>query len=67
MTVNDLANELGVEERDDLEWKRDASDRDLLRKAVCALAPNVPATIDAPGGSMEPIGYVVLQHAVRLD
>lgn len=29
--------------------------------------PHVPATIDAPRGSMEPIGYVVLQHAVRLD
>jgi chromosome partitioning protein len=29
--------------------------------------PNVPATIEAPGGEMRPIGYVVLQHAVRLD
>jgi hypothetical protein len=66
--VDDLANELGVEERDELEWKRDAPDRDLLRtRAICALAPHVPATIDAPGGSIEPIGYLVLQHAVRLD
>jgi chromosome partitioning protein len=29
--------------------------------------PNVPAAIEAPGGRMQPIGYVVLQHAVRLD
>lgn len=29
--------------------------------------PRVPSTIDAPGGAMEPIGYVVLQHTVRLD
>lgn len=29
--------------------------------------PKVPAGIDAPGGAMSPIGYVVLQHAVRLD
>lgn len=29
--------------------------------------PRVPSGIDAPGGAMEPIGYVVLQHAVRLD
>jgi len=29
--------------------------------------PKVPPTIDAPDGTMRPIGYVVLQHAVRLD
>lgn len=29
----DLADVLGREERDDIEWKRDAEDRDLLRKA----------------------------------
>lgn len=28
---------------------------------------DVGPTIDAPRGSMEPIGFVVLQHAVRLD
>ncbi|MGH9072107.1 MAG: ParA family protein, partial [Acidimicrobiales bacterium] len=29
--------------------------------------PNVPAQIGAPAGEMNPIGYVVLQHTVRLD
>jgi cellulose biosynthesis protein BcsQ len=29
--------------------------------------PKVPASIDAPGGAMQPIGYVVRQHVVRLD
>lgn len=29
--------------------------------------PRVPPTVDAPGGTMNPVGYVVLQHAVRLD
>lgn len=29
--------------------------------------PKVPPGIEAPAGAMEPIGYVVLQHAVRLD
>ncbi|HUP70952.1 MAG TPA: ATP-binding protein [Acidimicrobiales bacterium] len=38
----DLADELGREERDDVEWKRDAEDRGLLRKAVCALANDLP-------------------------
>jgi len=40
--VPDLADELGREERDHIEWKRDADDRDLLRKAVCALANDLP-------------------------
>lgn len=40
--MRDLADELGREERDDVEWKRDADDRDLLRKAVCALANDLP-------------------------
>jgi len=26
-----------------------------------------PADLDMPGGAMKPIGYIVLQHAVRLD
>lgn len=38
----DLADELGRAERDDVEWKRDAQDRDGLRKAVCALANDLP-------------------------
>ena len=29
--------------------------------------PRVPSSIDAPAGTMNPLGYVVLQHAVRLD
>lgn len=29
--------------------------------------PWVPPGLDVPGGTMRPIGYVVLQHAVRLD
>lgn len=38
----DLTDELGHQERDDVEWKRDAGDRDVLRKAVCALANDLP-------------------------
>lgn len=38
----DFADEFGREESDDIEWKRDARDRDLLRKAVCALANDLP-------------------------
>lgn len=40
--MTDLAEELGDIERDDVEWKRDAQDRDLLRKAICALANDLP-------------------------
>jgi ATP-dependent DNA helicase RecG len=40
--VADVADELGLEERDDVEWKRDGDARDLLRKAVCALANDLP-------------------------
>jgi chromosome partitioning protein len=29
--------------------------------------PRVPEGLDVPSGAMRPIGYVVLQHAVRLD
>ena len=29
--------------------------------------PKVPVGLDAPTGAMRPVGYVVLQHAVRLD
>lgn len=38
----DLADELGREERDDIEWNRGGDSRDLLRKAVCALANDLP-------------------------
>ena len=38
----DLALRLGRGERDDVEWKRDGEDRNLLRKAVCALANDLP-------------------------
>lgn len=40
--MSDLYVELGPEERDDVEWKRDGDDRDLVRKAVCALANDLP-------------------------
>jgi len=33
---------MGRVERDNVEWKRDANDRDLLRKALCALANDLP-------------------------
>jgi len=39
--VADLADEFGREERDDVEWKR-GDERDLVRKAVCALANDLP-------------------------
>lgn len=29
--------------------------------------PRAPAGLDIPSGTMQPLGYVVLQHAVRLD
>ncbi|MGH9131476.1 MAG: ATP-binding protein [Acidimicrobiales bacterium] len=38
----DLTNVLGDQERDDVEWKQDASNRDLLRKTICALANDLP-------------------------
>jgi len=34
----DVYAELGDQERDDLEFKRDGADRDVIRKAICALA-----------------------------
>jgi chromosome partitioning protein len=39
-------------------WRRSWSENTL---------PKVPAGIAAPPGTMRPLGYVVLQHAVRLD
>lgn len=38
----DLSHEFGREERDNVEWKRDVSDRDILRKTICALANDLP-------------------------
>ena len=38
----DLVDEIGRHERDDVEWKRDAANRDSLRKAICALANDLP-------------------------
>ena len=40
------------------EWRRAWQD---------IVLPRVPAAVHAPAGTMEPIGYVVLQRAVRLD
>lgn len=39
-------------------WRRDWRETAL---------PRVPASIDAPGGRMEPLGYVVMQPSMRLD
>lgn len=36
--MTDLAAALGTEEHEGLEFKRDLSNRDALRKAICALA-----------------------------
>lgn len=38
----DLAIAFGQEERDNVEWKRDATDRDTLRRAICALSNDLP-------------------------
>jgi ATP-dependent DNA helicase RecG len=40
--MTDLADDVGRDERDDVEWKRNANERDLLRKAICALANDLP-------------------------
>ncbi len=47
MSAGDLANQdlslrLGTEERDDLEFKANGDDRNLLRKAICSLANDLP-------------------------
>jgi ATP-dependent DNA helicase RecG len=39
---DDLAEQLGRRERDDLEFKRGASDRHVLREAICALSNDLP-------------------------
>lgn len=41
--------------------------RDWRHAWQTLVVPRVPSGIDAPAGTMRPIGYVVLQHAVRLD
>jgi ATP-dependent DNA helicase RecG len=40
--MTDLAPELGTTEHDTLEFKRDLSNRDAVRKAICALANDLP-------------------------
>jgi ATP-dependent DNA helicase RecG len=40
--LGDLAERLGRRERDDLEFKRSASDRHPLREAICALSNDLP-------------------------
>lgn len=40
--MSDLADELGTDEHDALEFKRDDSNRDKLRKSICALANDFP-------------------------
>ncbi len=39
---HDLAEKLGRRERDDLEFKRNVSDRNAIREAVCAMANDLP-------------------------
>lgn len=39
---NDLAQRLGRHERDDLEFKRNIADHNAIRKAICALANDLP-------------------------
>jgi len=34
---------------------------------IRALEENVPLALELPKGRMEPVGYIVLQHSVRLD
>ena len=51
----DLALRLGRGERDDVEWKRDGEDRNLLRKAVCALANDLPGR----GGGHLLVGFAM--------
>ncbi|CAN5716541.1 hypothetical protein BH24ACT6_BH24ACT6_00090 [soil metagenome] len=41
--MTDLAQTLGTTEHDTLEFKRDASNRDAISKAICALANDLPA------------------------
>jgi hypothetical protein len=40
------------------EWRRNWQEQ---------AAPRAPSELDLPPGTMGPLGYVVLQHAVRLD
>ncbi len=42
LASQDLSLRLGTEERDDLEFKANGDDRSLLRKAICALANDLP-------------------------
>ncbi|MGH9023692.1 MAG: ParA family protein [Acidimicrobiia bacterium] len=41
--------------------------RDWRKSWQNLVLPSAPAGIDTPSGAMRPLGYVVLQHAVRLD
>ncbi|MGH8931078.1 MAG: AlbA family DNA-binding domain-containing protein [Egibacteraceae bacterium] len=58
----DLAARLGQEERDDLEFKANGDDRDLLRRAVCALANDLPRK----GGGDLLVGVDKYGHATGL-
>jgi len=41
--------------------------RDWRHAWQTLVLPRVPPNVDSPAGTMRPLGYVVLQHAVRLD
>lgn len=50
--MSDLADEVGTEEHDILEFKRDLSNVDAVRKAICALANDLPGE----GGGLLVVG-----------
>ncbi|MGH9038966.1 MAG: ParA family protein [Acidimicrobiia bacterium] len=41
--------------------------RDWRKSWQNLVLPSAPSSVDTPPGTMKPLGYVVLQHAVRLD
>lgn len=40
--MSGLAKLIGGSERDNIEWKRDAKNRDQIRRAICALGNDLP-------------------------
>ncbi len=40
--MTDLAEQLGTQEHEGLEFKRDLSSRDPIRRSICALANDLP-------------------------
>ncbi|MFV2021184.1 ATP-binding protein [Micromonospora sp. LOL_023] len=68
---SDLATLLGTKETAILEFKRDATDRNALRKAICALANDLPGTggghlIIGVDDSGKPVGGLDVSDAALL-